>query len=80
MAEIEATLARKYARNMQMLKDNGADEQQIKEFQRTEVLRRAVEHVKAYAAAKYPKSYAKVKSKVRGNLSSQTRANRNRSS
>lgn len=78
VAEIECTLARKYAHNIETLVNNGADERQISEFKRTEVLRRAVEHVRAYAAQHYPKTYTKVKSKVKGNMKSQTIA-RNRS-
>ncbi len=73
VAEIEHHLARKYADEMEMLQSSGANEQQIREFKRTEVLRRAVEHVRAFAAEKYPKSYTKVKSKVKENIKSQMR-------
>jgi hypothetical protein len=54
---------------------------EIDQYKKTEYLRRALLHVKAYAVEHYPQKdkYKKVKSKVRGNLKSQVKARHNKS-
>lgn len=66
---------------MELLRQtSGVDEQVIRDFKKTEIIRRQIQHVKSYAAdLTSPRKYDKVKSKVRQNMNSQIRAKHTKS-
>lgn len=75
VSQLEETLSHEFLNNIEILNQTpGVDQKHIEDFKRTEILRRSICHVKAYAAERYPRKYTAVKSKVKGNMTSQTLA------